>query len=1113
MTHVTGANFRDYLAEGKAVGSNQRATAQSHDEGARAAVLADRGTALPWRCIGPHRGGRVVAVAGDPREPAIFYHGACAGGVWKTADSGSYWENVSDGFFGTASIGAIAVAPSDANVIYAGTGETTIRGNVSHGDGVYRSTDAGRSWKNVGLADTRHISKIRVHPSDPNLLYVAALGHAWGTNSERGVYRSRDGGESWDHILFKSDRAGAIDLSMDPGNPRILYAALWEVQRSPYALTSGGPGSGLHKSTDGGDSWIELSANPGFPAGVKGKIGVAVSPARSNRVWALVEAEDGSLLRSDDGGSTWERTSSDGELRKRAWYYMHLFADPTDADTVWVLNLQCWKSIDAGRTFSAVPTPHGDNHDLWIDPTDSRRMIEGNDGGACVSVNGGSSWSTLYNQPTAQMYHVTTDTRRPYRVYGSQQDNSAISLPSMSTRGAITQQDWYEPGGGESGYIAVDEENPNIVYGGAIGSGEFNGRLLRYDHATGQERDITVWPDDQGMGDGADTLRCRFQWTFPIFLSRHDRRALYVAANIVLRSRDEGTSWEEASPDLSRNDPSTLGVSGGPITKDNTGAEVYGTVFSLAESWRDHGVLWAGSDDGVVHLTRDGGSTWTNVTPSDLPEWSLITSIEPSPSNSAGAYLCATRYKHDDVRPYLYKTADFGETWVAMTDGIPEEEFTRVVRTDPSCPGLLFAGTETGLYVSFDDGELWERFQSSLPVAPVYDLVVKDDEIIVATHGRSFWVLDDISPLRRLVAGDIAGEVHLFAPRAAQRIKVYEGWGYKPSEAVNYRHVGTVVAAYRSAKRPDGTFEEHWLDAGKNPPVGVPVNYYFPAEPGAEVCLVFYDGANHEIRRFSSVQAALHGPTDGNPAVDSVSMEPGGEGLEGPGAQEHEADRAEPRVPTAVGLNRFIWNMRYPDARSLPGEKSFESARGPVVVPGRYRVDLVIGVQTWSASFDILPDPRATATADELHAQFELALQIRDSLSAAHDAVLKIRDVVGQIDAWTAVLKRREETAPLMDRCDSVKRTLLQIGDALVQRQSDSPLNPPSRLNFKLAALLEAVQSADAAPTRGQFDVFRHLAEQVSSHLNTLNGVLEGELSELNGQIRTSQFEPIVPLP
>ncbi len=1045
-------------------------------------------------------------MAGDARDPAVYYHGACAGGVWKTTDAGAYWENVSDGFFRTASVGALAVAQSDPNVIYAGTGETTIRGNVSHGDGVYKSTDAGRTWKNIGLMDTRHISKIRIHPSDPNLLYVASLGHAWGPNAERGVYRSSDGGGSWERILFESDHVGALDLTMDPTNPRILYAALWEAQRSPFALSSGGAGSGLFKSTDGGDSWISVSSNPGFPTGVKGKIGVAVSPARTNRVWSLVEAHDGALFCSDDGGNTWERTSDEGDLRQRAWYYMHVIADPSDSDTVWVLNLQCWKSIDGGHTFKAIPTPHGDNHDLWIDPIDSSRMIEGNDGGACISVNGGDSWSTLYNQPTAQMYHVTTDSQQPYRIYGSQQDNSAISIASMSRRGAITQQDWYEPGGGESGYIAVDEVHPNVVYGGAIGSGEFNGRLLRYDHATGLERDITVWPDDQGMGDAADSLKYRFQWTFPIFLSQHEPRTLLVAANKVLKSRDEGSSWEEVSPDLTRHDPSTLGASGGPITKDNTGAEVYGTIFALTESAHEPGVLWAGSDDGLVHLTRDGGVTWVNVTPNNLPEWALVTSIEVSPHNRAGAFLCATRYKHDDLRPYLLKTSDYGQTWEVITNGIPADEFTRVLRADPVCQRLLVAGTETGLYVSFDDGERWERFQSNLPVSPVYDLVMKDDDIIVATHGRSFWVLDDISPLRTLVSADVIQEVHLFVPQPARRIKVYQGWGYKPGHQVNYRHVGTVVSAYRSWKSPDGTVEEHWLDAGQNPPVGAVVNYFLPGVAQADIELVFRDASGMEIRRFSSADPARRPSTDGN---DAGAGQTSGEGMEGVASPETDDRQPEPRVPAEVGLNRFVWNMRYPDARRLSGEKSFESAPGPVALPGSYQVDLVIGDEIWTAPFEIVPDVRSSATLDELAAQFDVSIRIRDTLSSVHEAVEKIRTTVHQIDAWSAALKRREDTGSVLLLSRTVKDALCRIEGELVQRESKSPLNPPSRLNFKLAALLEAVQSADAAPTNGQIGVFEHLAEQVSRHMNELQQVLDGELSELNEMIRSTRIDPI----
>ncbi|HVB65146.1 MAG TPA: glycosyl hydrolase, partial [Nitrolancea sp.] len=612
---------------------------------------------LEWRLVGPHRGGRVVAVAGHPTEPATFYFGGCAGGVWKTTDGGTYWENISDGFFKTAAVGALAVSMSDPNVIYAGMGETAIRGNVSHGDGVYKSTDGGQTWTNVGLADTRAIAKVRIHPSNPDLVYVAALGHVWGPNSERGVYRSKDGGQNWEQILFRSEKAGAIDLSMDPHNPRVLYATTWEAQRYPYKLNSGGEGSGIFKSTDGGDSWTEITRNPGLPTGVLGKIGISVSPAQTNRVYAIVEAIDGAVFRSDDGGATWLRLSEEGGLRWRSWYYHHIFADPQNADTVWVLDGNCYKSIDGGKTFSKVATPHGDNHDLWIDPHNTQRMIEGNDGGATVSYNGGRSWSSIYNQPTAQLYHITTDNQVPYRLYGSQQDNSAISVPNMSVTGAINFTEWMEPGGGESGYLAVKPTDPNIIVGGGIGSGEGDGRLIRYNHKTGQHQNITVWPIVSGMGDGANIMKYRFQWTFPILYSPHNPDTLYVTSNFVHRSNDEGMSWEVISPDLTRNDPTTQQVSGGPITKDNTGAEVYGTIFAFAESPQQQGLFWAGSDDGLVHISKDHGKSWQTITPPDLPEWAMISIIEPSPHDVATAYVAATCYKSDNFAPYLYKTS------------------------------------------------------------------------------------------------------------------------------------------------------------------------------------------------------------------------------------------------------------------------------------------------------------------------------------------------------------------------------------------------------------------------------------------------------------------------
>ncbi len=601
-----------------------------------------------------------MAVAGHPTEPAVFYFGASAGGVWKTTSGGALWENISDGYFTTAAIGAIAIAPSAPNVLYVGTGEATIRGNVSHGDGVYKSIDGGHSWRNVGLRDSRHIGDIIVHPQNPDIVYVAALGHAWGPSEERGVYRSTNGGESWQKVLFKSRRAGAVDLAMDPHNPDVLFASIWQAQRFPHALESGGEDSGLWKSTDGGSTWTDVSRAKGLPTGMYGKIGVAVSPARSGRVWALMEAageegkDGGGLFRSDDWGETWENVSPNQELRRRPWYYMHVYADPRDAETVWVLNLSCWKSTDGGKTFFTVPTPHGDNHGLWIDPHNSNRIIESNDGGACVTYDGGRTWSSILNQPTAQFYHVVADDHVPYYVYGSQQDNWAMRLPSIDFEGAISWKDYTEPGGGESGYIAISPKPPHRVFGGGIGTGSGHGRLLSWNPETGQKRNVTVWPEVLSAsvaGVGAEMLKYRFQWTFPVEFSKHDPDALYICSNFVHRSRDEGTSWETISPDLTRNDPSRLGSSGGPITADNSGAEIYCTIFAFAESPHEQGVFWAGSDDGLIHISRDGGASWQNITPHDLPEWSLVSVIEPSPHDPATAYVAATATRRISTRP------------------------------------------------------------------------------------------------------------------------------------------------------------------------------------------------------------------------------------------------------------------------------------------------------------------------------------------------------------------------------------------------------------------------------------------------------------------------------
>jgi photosystem II stability/assembly factor-like uncharacterized protein len=1070
---------------------------------------------LQWRCVGPHRGGRVVAVAGHPSEPMTFYFGACAGGVWKTTDGGTYWENVSDGFFETAAVGALAVAPSDPNVVYAGTGEACIRGNVSHGDGVYRSTDGGLTWANVGLRDTRHIGRVRVHPRDPDLVYVAALGHAWGPNRERGVFRSRNGGATWEQVLFRSERAGAVDLSMDPKNPRVLYAAVWEAQRTPWSMTSGGADSSLWKSTDGGDTWTDVTRNAGLPRGVLGRIGVAVSPANGRRVYAVIEAADGALFRSDDGGATWQRGSEEAGLRGRPWYYMHVFADPTDVDTVWVADYSLWKSTDGGKTFAEVATPHGDNHDLWIDPANPRRMIEGNDGGACVSFNGGQSWSTIYNQPTAQFYHVCADDQRPYRIYGSQQDNWSISLPSQSHRGAITATDWIQPGGGESGYLAVKPGDPAIVVGGSIGTGPGMGRLVHYDHRSGQERIISVWPEAYGMGIPPAEHRYRFQWTFPVFYSRWDPRELWIAGNRVFRSVDEGQSWEVVSPDLTRNDPAKLGPSGGPITRDNTGAEIYCTIFALAESPHERDVLWAGTDDGLVHLSRDRGRTWQPVTPPDLPEWALVSIIEPSPHDAATCYVAATCYKLDDTRPYLFETADYGNTWKRITNGLPAGEITRVVREDPNRRGLLYCGTETALWVSLDDGGSWQRLSSNLPVAPIHDLVVKDTDLVVATHGRSFWILDDLTPLYQMTDALAAADAHLFAPRPTVLWRAYRGHGMKPGPGreVAYRLAGSVGYAFRQVEAPTGEKKERLLDAGENPPNGVVVHYWLKEAPQGDLVLAFLDADGRELRSFTSRRSA--------PAPEgagAASTEPAAGGGEEPGPTESaqtSKDGAddEPRPTKNAGANRFVWNLRGPDATKLPDNKgrggTIEMLAGPRMPPGTYEVQLTVGGRTLTQRFEVAKDPRIPATDADLRERFAWAKRAHDLLARVHDAVLALRDVRAQAEAWAG----RVETPALKAAATALARTLTATEEELVQVRSEDPRMFPSKLNSRLATLVGLIEYSDAAPTLALRELGESLALRTAMELAKLDLCLAEDVPAFNALCRDASVAAIVPKP
>jgi photosystem II stability/assembly factor-like uncharacterized protein len=1052
--------------------------------------------ALEWRLAGPHRGGRVVAVAGDPHNRQVFYFGSTGGGVWKTTDGGVYWENVSDGFFKRASVGALAVAPSDPNVIYAGMGESTIRGNVSHGDGVYKSTDAGKTWTHLGLEDTRNIAKVRVHPQNPDVVYVAALGHAHGPNETRGVYRSRDGGKTWERVLFRSATAGASDLSMDPNNPRILYAALWEAVRKPHQLVSGGEGTSLWKSTDGGDTWTDITRNKGLPKGTLGKIGVVVSPARTDRVWAIIDAEDGAVFRSDDGGETWQKLSEQREPRGRPWYYLHIHADPQDADTVWVLNTRLWRSIDGGKTFAEMAVPHGDNHDMWFDPQDSRRIIEGNDGGATITFNGAETWSSLYNQPTAEFYHVITDNQVPYRIYGAQQDNTTISVPSRSRFAAISRVDYEEIGGGESGYIAVRPDDPNIIY-----AGSYLGYLTRYDSRTSQRRDISVWPE-WTMGYPAKDAKYRFQWTFPVVLSPHDANVLYATGNQVFRSTDEGTSWEAISPDLTRHDVQTLGPSGGPVTEDNVGTEYYATVFAFDESKRQRGLFWAGSDDGLVHVSRDGGATWEDVTPTELPKLALVSIIEPSPHDPASAYLAATAYKSDDFAPYFFKTNDYGKTWTKITDGIPANEFSRVIREDPKRRGLLFAGTEAGIYVSFDDGGHWLPLQRNLPAVPIHDLVVKDDDLIVATHGRSFWVLDDITPLRQLSDELLAEPAHLFSVPPTIRYWTDYGFGGSSVPGRNYGFSGTQILGYKVRELPNGEKLSVYLDAGQNPRDGVYVSYFLREKPDGEVKLTFLDAAGNEIKSFSSEEKDEKAEKSGQPAAAT-------------GEKKKDEKKKEPRVPKEAGANRFFWNMRYPDAKAVEGfVASGGDLTGPAAAPGTYSVRLTMGDQSYTEPFEIRRDPRISASDEDLRAQFDLLIRIRDKVSEAHEAVNKIKSTRRQVEEWEKRAAGTPEHENLSAAAKALKEKLQPFEEALINpkiQDDEDTLRLPIRLNVQLATLSGVVSGADAAPTRQSYEVFDHLAGKVDQQIAQLNDVLRDDLEQFSGLIRGASVPAIVP--
>jgi photosystem II stability/assembly factor-like uncharacterized protein len=1020
--------------------------------GGQSAVDSAFLSGLSYRSIGPARGGRVTAVTGVAGAPLSYFMGSTGGGVWKTEDAGNRWENVSDGYFSAASVGAIAVAEADPNVVWVGMGSACIRGNTSQGDGVYRSLDGGRTWIHAGLPEAGQIGRIAVDPRDADVAYVAALGHPFGPNPERGVYRTRDGGGSWERVLFISDSTGAVDVALDPANPRVLYAGMWRAERKPWTMISGATEGGVYKSTDSGDSWTRLEG--GLPEGLVGKTAVTVSPANPDRVWVLIEAPEGKggVYRSDDAGETWTQVNTNRSLQQRAWYYTHIYADPLDENTVYALNVNFWKSVDGGRTFQSVGVPHGDTHDLWLDPDDPEIMIIGNDGGAQVSMNGGLSWSTMYNQPTAEIYRVFVDERFPYRVYGSQQDNSTISLPSLGIGGLTQFEHWRSAGGCESGHIAIDPRDPDVTYAGCYG-----GSISRVNYRTGASRQILAYPQLQ-LGQAPKTLRYRFQWNAPIRLSPHEPDVLYHTSQFVHRYADGGGSWETISPDLTRNDTTKQDFAGAPITMDNTGVEVYGTIFAFEESQLEPGVLWAGTDDGRVHLSRDNGATWTEVTPGDMPDWGTVNTIELSPHAPGRAFLAVYRYRQDDFRPYLFRTDDYGDNWVeiAQSNGIKDKHFLRVVREDPVRPGLLFAGTEYGMYVSFDDGEHWQDFQLNLPVSPVTDMRVHRGDLVVATQGRSFWILDDLSAVRQVEAFGSADDPYLFAPADAYRARVSGGG-------------------------PDGR------------PAGAIFYYHLPVVPETTVALEILDGSGQVLRTYTW-----------NPE-ESAEDEPEPPAFE----RTLEGDS----IPAGIGLNRASWDLRLGRPDMLDDAVIWGFTGGPQVAPGEYRVRLSVGDWTATRSLSVLPDPRLGIPGAEMDAQFDLMLRIRQSLQDSHEAVERLREVRSQLNDRAERAKEAGFGEDLPELADSVSARLTGIEERLVQTKSESgqdPLNFPPMLDNQLAYLYGYVGFSDGAPTEGAVSRYEDLAAELASSLEELEEVFAGPVARFNDALRSREVPAVI---
>jgi photosystem II stability/assembly factor-like uncharacterized protein len=1000
--------------------------------------------ALEYRSIGPAQGGRVTRVAGIPGDPSTYYAATASGGVWKSIDGGLAWTPIFDDQ-PTSSVGSISVAPSDPNVVYVGSGEANIRGNVVPGNGIYKSIDAGKNWTRV-WAQAGQIGTLIVHPTKPDVAFAAVLGHAFGPNPERGVYRTRDGGATWQRVLEKDADTGASDVAFAPGNPNVVFAGLWQARRRPWELVSGGPGSGLHVSRDGGDTWKEIT-DAGLPARPWGKIGVAVSASDPRRVYALIEAEQGGLFRSDDGGETWRRASADRKVRQRAWYYSTLTINPANADDVWLPQVGMVRTIDGGRTLEYVGGfRHGDHHDLWVDPQNPRRMIDGNDGGVELSSDGGETWTPVF-LPIGQFYHVSADTRVPFRVAGAQQDLGTAQGPSNSLgSGGIAPGDWYDVGGGEAGHVVSKPDDPDIVY-----AGEYLGYVSRYDHRTHQARNVSAYPEN-GSGHGPEDVKYRFQWTAPIAVSPHDPAVVYHGGNVLFRTTDGGQTWSAMSGDLTRNDKAKQKWSGGPITGDNTGVEWYCTIFAVAESPKQKGLVWVGSDDGLVHVTRDGGRSWTDVTRAmpQVPEWGTVSLIEPSPFDPATAYVVVDAHRLDDLRPYLYKTGDYGKSWTRLDGGLPDDVYLHAVREDPAKKGQLYVGTDRGVVYSPDDGASWASLQLNLPTVPVHDLVVKGDALVVGTHGRSLWILDDLVPVRAWTRA-MKGPALLPVP-----------------DATRYRYARTM--------RLKG--------AGRNPPAGARIYYVLDAKPKGELTIEILDPQSRVVRKLSSV-----------PPADEVDDED----------DEDETARKKKGLPIEPGVQRAVWDLAGEGATKIQRARidAGDPGRGSLALPGRYTVRLTVDGASTTGPLTLLPDPRVTVAAADLEAQHGFVAAIRDDISRLSGLVATLRSVREQVRSRRTLVEGRTDAADLVRSIDRVAARADEIERLLHNPTAEVTydilaMRGGAKLYSRMSPLLDWASDGDGAPTQGMREVYASQRAELDALAADVKALVDKDVAALN---------------